>query len=89
MFDLLAIVSILNHGTNEAMPNFCYKYLFSDRLLASKVTFVVQQPINSCIVNSSNFVPSTSNVIMYKDHESIVLVLENKKGIHICKNTIC
>jgi P pilus assembly chaperone PapD len=58
--------------------DFCYKYLFSDELLASKVSSMVQQPINSCIVNSSNFVPSTSNVIMSKDHESIVITLQNK-----------
>jgi len=50
---------------------------------------MVQQPINFCIVNSSNFLPSTSNVLMFKENESIVVVLENKKGMHICKNTIC
>jgi hypothetical protein len=57
-------------------------------LLDSKVTFVVQQPINSSIVNFNNFVPWTSNVLMFKYHESIVVVLENKKGMHKCKNTI-
>jgi hypothetical protein len=68
--------------------DFCYKYLFSDRLLASKVSSMVQQTINFCTVNFSNFVPSTSNVLMSKDHESIVIALQNKKGMHICKNTI-
>ncbi len=73
----------------KTWPNFCDKYFFSDKLLAYKVTFMVQQPINFCIVNSSNFLPSTSNVLMFKENESIVVVLENKKGMHICKNTIC
>jgi hypothetical protein len=62
-------------------PNFCYKNFFSDMLLALKVKFVVQQPINSSIINFNNFVPWTSNVLMFKYHEIIVVFLENKKGM--------
>jgi hypothetical protein len=50
---------------------------------------MVQQLINFCIINSNNFLPSTSNVLMYEKNENIVIILENKNGMHICKNIIC
>ncbi len=60
-------------------PIFCDKYFFNDKLLASKVTSMVQQPINSYIVGFNNYVPSTFDVPMFKEHESIVVVIDNKK----------
>jgi hypothetical protein len=40
---------------------------------------MVQQPINSYIVGFNNYVPSTFDVPMFKEHESIVVVIDNKK----------
>ncbi len=72
----------------KPLPKFCYKYFFNDKLLASEVTCVVQQPINSWIASSRNFVPST-NVPMSKDHENIVAIAKNKKTKHAKYDTHC
>ncbi len=78
MFNLLAIVCILNHGIVELIV-FVTNIIFviGFQLLRSHLWFNNQLTIY--IVGSSNYVPSTFDVPMFKDHESIVNVVDNEK----------